>query len=243
MKTTTNTNTTTTTRAAIMSRAHAMTRTTLEQFPDDDYRAVFAAALRIAWQSVTAAAQWDAMSGDAQYDALIRMTYTRKRHAEAETTKSGNYRENEYAWISCADDALNIAAEAWALMPHYLAKNAERDIPEDLRIVMCRACDRAARSIKRNEYRTPTALRMTADGEYIDTARTLRDNAENPENAALLRAALDASCADDIDREIMKCRECGYTQTEISERVTMSQRAVSKRIQRMYDRFSAERRA
>ena len=64
-------------KSAIFTRAHALTRSTLEAFPGASYAVTFAAALRIAYeeQRSSARAQWDAKTPEEQYNALLAMAW------------------------------------------------------------------------------------------------------------------------------------------------------------------------
>jgi hypothetical protein len=235
--------TTTTTTRDIMTRAHEMTRETRREYPAADYRATFAAALRIVWEqakaeSTTARAQWDALDGTEQHDRLLKMAYHRARRNAAETNARGEYRANRYAWAKTADDYESIVNDAWTRLPALLDKNDADESPRPLNIILARACDRAAQYIDRQEKRHANALRTTtatdSDGnetetQYIDDATATAERiAPNPETAAIITDALDRLCADDIDRAILAGMLYGFNMREIAAKIGKSAMYVSR---------------
>ena len=57
----------------------------------------------------TARAEWESMSGEQQYNALVAMAWTVRRKAEARNQTGA-------AWIETEDDAQTVAADAWTRM-------------------------------------------------------------------------------------------------------------------------------
>ena len=242
----------------IFTRAHAMTRAICAEFADADYRATFAAALRIAWADAQndPRAAWEAMTGEAQNTALDRMVKWCMNRDSAETDASGNFRPNYFNWIACADDITATAHEAWLRMPDAFT-NAERavsmgkrDSMPSIRAIMANACRTAARYIARQEYRNARAIRIESktdeDGntylrEYIKDAQSIAEPiAPNPETAMLIRDSIERACKDDIDRAIIDALADGMTQTEIGARVGMTQKSISIRIKEIRARYAAE---
>lgn len=235
--------TTTTTRAAVMNRAHALTRATLAEYPTADYRATFRAALSLAWKDCTARAQWETMSGDEQYNALLRMVWYAKRRDSAACDRLGNERAPHMAWIESTDDARAVAHDAFCRMPRLLDRfDGEKPLP----LILYKAVAAAAQYIDRAEKRHANAIRTTeTDGgetvEYIidNAAPTAEHIAPNPEQGAIIADSIDRACADDIDREIVRALAYGLKQREIAAAVGISQQAIAKRIARIRDRYAA----
>jgi hypothetical protein len=254
-------------RNVIFAAAHAVTRAVRAEFADADYRATFAAALRecyaaaalaesisadaIAAAVMSARAAWESMSGEAQYNALVAMVWHMKKRDNAACDKRGNERAPRMTWIESADDARACAHEAYCRMDALLTRNAEREDGEKpLALVMAKAVMRAAQYIDRAEKRHASALRIesitdedgnTTTREYIKDSESIAERiAPSPFEYAALADTINAVCADDIDRQIMRARIYGLTQTEIAELVGMSQRGVSKRIERMTARYIAD---
>lgn len=239
--------------AEIMNRAHELTRAAIAEFPRADYRATFRAALAIAWSESRACdairAEWESMDGNAQYSALVRMTWACVETRKAETNARGQYRPNYFNCVSSTDDAQTVAGEAWAIMSE-LIDTAPKDAdgaPLPLSILLARACEKAARRIHAAERKHANACRSStatdADGnsverEYIDTTSPTGERiAPSPFEYAALSESINAACKDSTDALIMKCAIYGLTQTETAELVGMSQRAVSKRLQKMRERY------
>ena len=98
-------------KAQIMRQAWSLYRATVAEFPETRSRAQFAICLKEAHRAAQAATaarrEWDNMDGEAQFTALIRMSWTVKHRAEA------TGRAADTAWIKCPDDAQTVAADAW----------------------------------------------------------------------------------------------------------------------------------
>lgn len=268
-----NTNYTTTTAAARMTAAHALARRALETAPETarDYRATFAAALKIAWEVMpapiqtaaaetetapaTARAEWDAMSGDAQNAALIAMVWHMRDRDTAATMPDGTPVAQHMQWIHSADDAQTVANEAWLRMPAALDR-AERVAaetetePRPLPVIICKAVWLAAQYLHRVEIRHASALTSTtdADGNTVEVIDITADaTAErvspSPEVYTIERDAIIACAADDIDREIIRRTAYGYTQTEIAAAVGIKQPNVNKRLAKIRARYDADKTA
>ena len=70
----------------------------------------------------TARAEWESMSGEQQYNALVAMAWTVRRKAEARNQTGA-------AWIETEDDAQTVAADAWTRMGAALDRNEAQDAP------------------------------------------------------------------------------------------------------------------
>ena len=72
----------------IMSQAWSLYRQTVTEYPETRSRAQFAICLKEAHRAAraaqTARCEWDALTGEEKYSALIRMTWTMKHRAEAQ---------------------------------------------------------------------------------------------------------------------------------------------------------------
>ena len=242
----------------IFTRAHALTRAALAEYPAADYRATFAAALRIAWEesrAVNPRAEWESMSGEEQYSALIRSVWYGVNRDRAECDRQGNPRPNYFEWIASEDDARACAHAAWLNMPAALDRaedavtTGKRDTVAPLRAVMMAACRNAARKTWRNEIKHNNALRIESirdnDGneikrEYIKDAPTTEHIAPNPEIAACIRDSIDRACSDDTDKIIIDALADGYSMREIAPRIGMSQAAISKRVKRIRERYATD---
>lgn len=184
--------TTTTTRKAdpraVMTRAHALTRRTREQWPAADYRVTFAAALRIAWEDATAPAAvdaWNAKTPEEQIDALTRMTYKAASRDLAGTDRRGNARADRFAWARTKELTLDranvtpIVNEAYARLIPYLYDERHADKP--LATLLYQAVVTAAQAINRAEKRN------ARPGAYMTEAEYAEENARRA--AAKLRKA------------------------------------------------------
>lgn len=234
------------TRAAIMRTAHALTRAALRSaYPFRyDYRATFAAALRLAWAG-SAAEIWAAMDGEAQLAALVSMTWAAKKRDDAEEQEGAR----KMRWIVSQDDAQTNAAEAWLEMIPAVERASENGEP--LALALFRAVMTAAQRIDRQERRNARALRVTEDRddatgatvrrEYIETqAQPMSERSfTDPESTAIFFDDLAACTRDNTDRAIIEALAAGYTQREIAAFLAVSQPAVAKRIKAMKERRAA----
>ena len=257
----------------IMSRAHALTRAALAEFADADYRATFRAALRIAWEesrAVNPRAEWERMSGEEQYSALIRAVWYGVNRDRAECDRMGNYRPNYFEWIASEDDARACAHGAYIRMEDALTRaeqsviDGKRDTLPALRAVMVSACRNSARATWRNEIKHNNATKRVNAKDYNDTngtnymeidefgrnrrltiidesrGATAEHIAPNPENAIIMRDSIERACADDIDALIVHALADGYSMRAIGERIGMTHPAISKRIKRIRERYTTD---
>ena len=255
-------------KSTILTRAHEITRATIALFPSADYHVTFRAALRIAWSEcraeLTPRAAWLAMDGDAQTSALIGMVWSRKSTLDGECNRRGEYRPNVYNWVTCADDAMDIAADAWLEMQYRLEANEYSDFPLPLPLVMANACDNAAQNIYRAERKHANACKHAKAEKYNNKYLTnynetdengharildiIDDNggttaeriAPSPYEYAALSESINAACVDSIDREIMRCKIYGLKQDEIAERLNVNQGTISRRMCAIRKRYFAE---
>lgn len=238
--------------SVIMKNAHSTTRAIIAEFPAADYRATFRAALCIAWEesSPDARAEWESMTGDEQYNALIAMTWKCRENMSIECARhavdiDGNaiFRPNPYKWIVTRDDAMSCAADAWMRMDALLTKNAAAENPMPLAIVMSRATERAATKIDRAEKRNAHASveREDADGNtrtvIIDNAAPLAARRVSPHEFAAAVATIEIACRDNIDRTIVAGKLYGLNQSEIGSLCGIKHQNVSKRLAKMHDRI------
>lgn len=193
--------------AAVMRRAHDMTRRTLAAYPGADYRATLTAALRIAWSDANAPAAADAWSGmtpEEQLEALTRMTYKAARrdiaymrdgdawhdNGSAPRASDGQRRQSDrFAWARTPNGDLQretvdqIVNEAWIRMAGYVADERHADKP--LAALLYQAAVTAAQAINRAERRNARAIKW-ADVKLPKLgASTGTDNGtETPERIA-----------------------------------------------------------
>lgn len=247
--------------AAVLLRAHDMTRRTLAAFPGADYRVTLAAALRIAWADATAPAaadQWAAMQPEEQVDALTRMTVKAAGRDVARCDAAGNERSDRFAWARNADGILmhehipEIVNEAYIRLAGYLADDKNADKP--LAALLYQAVIIAAQAINRAERRNARAIRFAditttdADGReteehvarIIDNAAPLAERFTNPEAAAVLHDTISSLARDDLDRRILAGMIDGFSAREIAQHVKKSHTAVNKRIAGIRARYAAD---
>lgn len=173
-------------RAALMAAAHRRTRATVAEYPGADYRATFAAALRLAWEDATAPAAvdaWAAMTGEEQVKALTASALNAARKDYARTDSAGNDRADRFAWARIrtaggrddvlAPDALSsIVGLAWEIMTGGIVDDATgavkveayltnpRHADKPLAVLMAQAVRTAAQKIDRYEKRHARAVRF-----------------------------------------------------------------------------------
>lgn len=188
----------------------------------------------------TARAEWEQMTGEQQYKALVAMAWTVRRKAEARNQTGA-------AWIETEDDAQTVAADAWVRMSAALTRNEAQDAPAPLAVVMYRAAAQAAHSISRAEQRHARAISATIDDDgaerwQIDTEGGADCDAiaPSPEAAAIIRESVESVARDQTDRVILAMAVKGYTGAEIGAALMTSQQAVSKRLQAMRERYHAQ---
>ena len=234
-------------KSQIMRKAWSLYRATVEEFPETRSRAQFAICLKEAHRAAQAAAaarrEWENMSGEEQYTALQRMAWTVKGRAEA------TGRSADTAWMRTTDDAQTVAAEAWPRVAPALARNEQAEEPHTLAFILFAACTQAVHTIARAEYRhTSNGCQIIAIDADEDTAdQTALDAlpsvtaapASSPEDAAIIRAAIEATAADNTDRQIIQALAVGLTVRAIASTLGMSKSAVQRRIDSIRSRYRA----
>lgn len=234
--------------AIIMTRAHELTRAARAEYPAADYRATFAAALRIAWEEASrasAAEEWAAMTGDEQYNALWRMTLHcyKRDQASGEDADGKMQRAPVFGWIKTEDDLRAVAHEAF-IRVCALLESAEEG--EELRRVLWKAVMRAARYIDRQERRNPSALRKVVDDdgeerEEIDTTSPTAEHiAPDPYTAAAILDSIERAAKDAKDLTIMRALAAGYSARQIGDALGMSHTAINKRIAAFRARYDEQ---
>ena len=235
-------------KSQIMRKAWSLYRATVAEFPETRSRAQFAVCLKEAHRAAQAAAaarrEWENMSGEKQYTALQRMAWTVKSRAEA------TGRSADTAWMRTTDDALTVAAEAWPRLAPALTRNEQAEEPHMLAFILFAACTQAVHTIARAEYRhTSNCCRIIASDADGDTAdQTALDalpsvtaaHASSPEDAAIIRAAIEATAADNTDRQIIQALAVGLTVRAIASALGMSKSAVQRRIDSIRSRYRAQ---
>lgn len=236
-------------KSQIMRQAWSLYRATVAEFPETRSRAQFALCLKEAHRAAQAAQsarrEWQGMSGEAQYAALIRMAWTVKHRAEA----TGRAADTE--WIRTPDDAQTVAAEAWPRVAPALTRNEQSDEPRPLAHILFAACTQAAHVIARSEYRHTSncvQLYTIAGKDGDDYAQTVADTTpgvtaqpiSSPEDAAITRAAIEAAAADDIDRQIIRALAQGATVRTIAAAIGTSKSSAQRRIDRIRARYLAQ---
>ena len=228
--------------AAIMSRAHEITRASIR--PGDCYRVNFSAALRITWAEAlepAAVEAWNALNGEEKNAALLKMVWhTKKRDEAAED------RAPVADWIKTADDAQTVASAAFIRLYDFRILDKVTEAGKPLAVALYRAVYGAARQIKNAELRHARALRDTVndDGETIQAVDLAAGPAAEriapgPEEAAILRDTISRAARDDKDRAIIRLLAVGYNHPEIAARIGMSRQAIEKRINGIQSRYDA----
>lgn len=236
-------------KAQIMRQAWSLYRATVAEFPETRSRAQFSVCLKEAHRAAQAATaarrEWENMSGEEQYTALIRMAWTIKHRAEA----TGRAADTE--WIRTPDDAQTVAADAWPRVAPALTRNEQNAEPRPLAHILFAACTQAAHVISRAEYRHTAnccQLTSTADADGDECTQTPLDilpsvtaaPVSNPEDAATTRAAIEAAAADNIDRAIIRALANGHTVRAIAAAIGTSKSSVQRRIDRIRARYLAQ---
>lgn len=234
-------------KSQIMRKAWSLYRATVAEFPQTRSRAQFAICLKEAHRAAQAATaarrEWENMSGEEQYTALQRMAWTVKSRAEA------TGRSADTAWMRTADDAQTVAAEAWPRVAPALTRNEQAEEPHMLAFILFAACTQAVHTIARAEYRhTSNCCRIIASDADGDTADQTALDAlpsvtatptSSPEDAAIIRAAIEATAADNTDRQIIQALAVGLTVRAIASALGMSKSAVQRRINSIRSRYRA----
>lgn len=236
-------------KSQIMRQAWSLYRATVAEFPETRSRAQFAICLKEAHRAAHAATaarrEWENMSGEEQYTALIRMAWTVKHRAEA------NGRAADTEWIKHPDDAQTVAAEAWPRVAPALTRNEQSDEPHTLTHILFAACTQATHVISRAEYRHASnccQLTSSADADGDDCTQTPLDilpsvtaaPISSPEDIATTRAAIEAAAADNIDRAIIRALADGHTVRAIAAAIGTSKSAVQRRIDKIRARCLAQ---
>lgn len=236
-------------KSQIMRQAWSLYRATVAEFPETRSRAQFAVCLKEAHRAAQAATaarrEWEAMGGEDQYAVLIRMAWTVKHRAEA----TGRVADTE--WIRTPDDAQTVAAEAWPRVAPALTRNEQSDELRPLTHILFAACTQAAHVISRAEYRHTSnccQITNTADADGDDCTQTPLDYlpsvtaapVSSPEDAAIIRAAIEAAATDSTDRAIIRALADGHTVRAIAAALGMSKSAIQRRIDKIRARYLAQ---
>lgn len=192
------------------------------------------------YEAATARAEWESMSGEQQYNALVAMAWTVRRKAEARNQTGA-------AWIETEDDAQTVAADAWTRMGAALTRNETQDAPAPLAVILYRAAAQAAHSISRAEQRHARAISATIDDDgaerwQIDTEAGADCDAiaPSPEAAAILRESVESVARDQVDRVALTMTARGYTTAEIAAALMVDRSTISRRLYAMRDRYHAQ---
>lgn len=234
-------------KSQIMRQAWSLYRATVAEFPETRSRAQFALCLKEAHRAAQAAAaarrEWENMSGEEQYTALQRMAWTVKSRAEA------TGRSADTARMRTTDDAQTVAAEAWPRVAPALARNEQAEEPHTLAFILFAACTQAVHTIARAEYRHNSnccqIIASDADGDTADQTAldalpsVTATPTSSPEDAAIVRAAIEATAADNTDRQIIQALAVGLTVRAIASALGMSKSAVQRRINSIRSRYRA----
>lgn len=229
-------------KTAIMSQAWSLYRQTVTEYPETRSRAQFAICLKEAHRAAraaqTARCEWDALTGEEKYSALIRMTWTMKHRAEAQG------RDMDTDWIVTQDDAQTVAADAYCRIFAALDRNEQREEPRPLAYLMLSACAQAAHSISRAERRHANACRQIVTDEDqtqtvidISASVTAEPITQGPEAAAITAETIREAIATDTDGIIVQQLAAGYTVRDIAAVLAMSKSSVQRRINAIRARY------
>lgn len=234
-------------KSQIMRKAWSLYRATVAEFPETRSRAQFALCLKAAHEAARAAQsarrEWEGMDGEEQYTALQRMSWTVKSRAES------TGRSADTAWMRTADDAQTVAAEAWPRVAPALDRNEQAEEPHTLAFILFAACTQAVHTIARAEYRhTANCCHIIADADSGAADQSMLDvlpsvtvsPVSSPEDAAIIRAAIEATAADNTDRQIIQALAVGLTVRAIASALGMSKSAVQRRIDTIRSRYRAQ---
>lgn len=254
------------TKSEIMSRAHKMTRAARAKWPDADYRATLAAALRIAWKDSKepqTVAELLQCPPEKLYHYLRRAAAKCPRWAEQQTRPLldddgepvTDPETGKPIRVSCPGtwakwmqpaSAGGLARESWEDAVTMVANEAYTiiiDMPADMdsRTACRKAAVKACQRLNRQTVDKPS--RRMDDPSSLDDPdfnRTMTTRRDDPELVALARAALEAAPADDADKIIINGIADGMKQKELAARLGMSQGAVARRLGRIRARHAAE---
>lgn len=229
-------------KSQIMRQAWSLYRQTVTEYPETRSRAQFAVCLKEAHRAAKAAkaarCEWDAMTGEEKYSALIRMTWTMKHRAEAQG------RDMDTDWIVTPDDAQTVAADAYCRMIAALDRNEQREEPRPLAYLIFSACAQAAHSISRAERRHANACRQIVadDGQAqtvidLSASVTAEPITQGPEAAAITAEIIREAIATDTDKIIVQQLAAGYTVRDIAAVLAMSKSSVQRRIEAIRERY------
>lgn len=205
---------------------------------------------------------WNAIcyQGALCLDILTRAVWKARERDMAGTDSKGNPRPPVMDWIVSNDDAQSVANEMYVCMGEDIARAAARDAENGtethIATVFYRAARRAARRIHKAEHENPSILRdrqdengrllRDANGEKVqyfvglDESPIAEKIAPAPDIDACLNDAIRAAAADDIDMGIIAARAYGLTQAETAAAMGLKQYQISRRIERINARYSAE---
>lgn len=234
--------------AAIMTRAHKMTRATVKAYPGADYRVTLSAALRICWKENgrTAPEIWAGMTGEEQAATLWAVTLAEYRRRDALTDKEGRPLPNYFEYVRAADDLEAVRNSAWIRIVELLERDGER--PRGLGWYYTAAVRRAAVALGRAEKRNARALKYdqldgAARAYIVDNAAPIAEPiAPAPEVYAATREALEMYARDEKDRAIIALTGAGLTLREIAPAAGMTFKAVHKRLERIRREYREDRR-
>lgn len=234
-------------KSQIMRKAWSLYRSTVAEYPEARSRAQFALCLKEAHKAAQTAAnahhEWETMSGERQYEALVKMAW--RVRARAEVTG----RASDTVWMRTQDDAHTVAAEAWSRVAPALDRNDQSEEPKILGKVLFAACSYAAHCIACQEYRHSASCYQlaTTDADGAEADQTPLDYLPSvtaspmstPEDSAIIRAAIEAAAADKTDRAIIAALAAGETVRAIADHIGMSKSAVQRRIDAIRARYRA----
>ena len=230
----------------LFNKAHEATKKTLFAYPGADYRITFAAALKNAYQDETFSAFeiWNNYTDAEKVKALRGMTGYEYNIRDARSMVINGKiipLTNVFSWVTDAARDLDIVANEACI---YVLQFFDTRPEWTLERILSRAVHQAAKFLNDNERRNPRALKRDKDGnDYIDIdAEPIAEPiAENPEKAAIFNDLLNRAARDDMDAYIIKAKAAGLATRDIAERLNVSHTAIVKRINKLYERFTAER--
>lgn len=250
----------------IFAAAHALTRDTLATNPGYNYRATFAAALRIVWAQANPAAaavkhanairaEWDALTPEQQLEFCARCVNRASRdiigmseggtdddpayNAMWEKTAFGNFRElGEYH----NETWMRVAAHLQRLEEATEKRISDGKQPRSLAFIVYNAAKAAVMAIYRAEQKHGVAsVRERSDDEgntesYVESACSSRDNTAAEAIRSLDFEAFSARL-DDIDKKIFDGIKRGASLDALADTLPIKRGAVNRRRQKIVEKL------
>jgi hypothetical protein len=177
------------------------------------------------------------LSGEEQYDAILRMAYALPKLAQK--FADGDNEVIAVSWLKTEDDFRTVAHEGYCDLVGIADKEPNLPLGRALFRATWNACRRQARQAIHSISALQKSVEVDGEEVYeVDLTSFAAPRDESPEYRVLLETTLEECCRDEIDRAIVSYRHDGYTDEEIGDFLDMSKQAVEKRRRRFWDRFN-----